>query len=246
MALAAVFLLTAKEPERGAVEVAAPRPAPESFWTAVRFLGGSRAYLLFLVGATFMGANVYAAAIWTPTFLSRVHDMNLAEIAGTTGQIRGWFGVAGVLAGGILADRLGQLDERWRVRIPAIACVLLGPAEALFLFSDPTLLWMSGYALTSFLTLLHQPPIFAAALSIASPRMRAVATSLLILCASLLGQVAGPFVVGYLNDKLHPTLGDAAIRYSLLVMAATAIAAGLAFWTSARFIRGDVRRAAER
>jgi MFS family permease len=100
-----------------------------------------------------------------------------------------------------------------------------------------------GFALTSFLTLLHQGPIYAAALNVAKARMRAVATSLLILCASLLGQVAGPLLVGRLNDVLNATYGDHAIRYSLLIVAVTAIGAGLAFAASARFFERDMRRA---
>jgi MFS family permease len=243
LVLALLFFLTVPEPTRGAVEAAAQKPKPESFVASVKFLIGSPAFLLFLLGATCMGANVYAAGAWTPTFLSRVHDMTLTQISTSIGPIRGVLGAAGILAGGILADLLGRRDERWRVRVPAIACLLLGPAEVLFLLGDPGWVWLMGFALTSFLTLLHQGPIYAAALNVAKARMRAVATSLLILCASLLGQVAGPLLVGRLNDVLNATYGDHTIRYSLLIMAVTAIGAGLAFAASARFFERDMRRA---
>jgi MFS family permease len=149
-----------------------------------------------------------------------------------------------VLAGGVLADRLGKLDPRWRLRVPAFACLLLGPAEVLFLLGGPTLAWITGFALTSFLTLLHQGPIYAATLNVARLRMRAVATSLLLLCAGLLGQILGPLFVGYMNDRLDPIVGEIAIRYSLLVIAATAIAGGLSFWAAARFYERDTARAA--
>ncbi|MBL8552474.1 MAG: MFS transporter [Hyphomonadaceae bacterium] len=243
VALALVFWLTVKEPARGGsgrAEEAAP-----SIAAASRFLAGSRAYMLMLMGATFMGANIFAAGAWTPSFLSRVHGLSLTEIAASIGPMRGIIGGLGVLAGGLLADRLGRLDARWRLRVPAFACLLLGPAEMLFLLGDTTLAWMTGFALTSFLTLLHQAPIFAVTLNVAKPRMRALATSLLVLCAGLLGQALGPLFVGYFNDRLDPVFGPQAIRYSLLIMAVTAILAGFSFWAAARFYERDAARASE-
>jgi MFS family permease len=244
--LALLFFLTVKEPQRGAAEAGAPHKLePESFAATVRFLAGSRTYLLLLSGATFMGANIFAAAAWTPTFLVRTHGMKLTEIASTIGPIRGVVGAAGILAGGILTDRLGRRDARWRVRLPAIACVLVGPAEVLFLLGNTNLLWMTGFALTSLFTLAHQGPIFAVTLNIAKVRMRAVAISIVVLCASLLGQAVGPLLVGFLNDRLQPVFGDYSIRYSLLITAATAVAAGLSFWAAMGSIERDTRRASE-
>ena len=147
----------------------------------------------------FMGANVYAASTWSAAFLMRVHGLSLAEIASSIGPMRGILGGAGILLGGLLTDRLGRRDARWRLGVPAIACLLVAPAEALFLLGDTTLLWATGFALTSLFTLLHQAPIFAVAMSVAKVRMRAVAISILVLFASLLGQVIGPLLVGFLT-----------------------------------------------
>jgi hypothetical protein len=47
------------------------------------------------------------------------------------------------------------------------------------------------------------------------------------------------------NDWLAPTLGDTAIRYSLLIIAFTATMGGLMFWIAGRFIEADAARAAE-
>jgi MFS family permease len=243
--LALLFVVSLKEPQRGAAERAgAGRKAePEPFAVTVRFLAGARSYLLMLLGAMFMGSNIFAAGAWTPTFLTRVHGMKLGEIASTIGPVRGVIGALGILAGGMLTERLGRHDARWRVRLPALACVLVGPAEVLFLLGDTTWLWMAGFALTSFLTLVHMGPIFAATLNVTKPRMRALATSIMVLCASLLGQAVGPLLVGFLNDWLEPTFGAHAVRYSLLITAATAVAAGLSFWGAAHHFEADRRRA---
>ena len=58
------------------------------------------------------------------------------------------------------------------------------------------------------------------------------------------GQVAGPAVVGMLNDHLAATHGQLAIRYSLLIVAVTPVLAGIAMWRAAAHYAADIERAA--
>jgi MFS family permease len=242
--LSLAFLLSVAEPARGASEPFEGLAERQSLLASVRFLLGSRTYLLLLLGATFMGANIYAASAWFPTFLSRVHALSLFQIASSIGPVRGVLGAVGIIAGGVLANRLGRRHDMWRLRVPALACLLLGPSEALFLLADRRVLWLAGLALTSFLTLLHQAPVYAAAMSVARIRMRAVASSLIIFAAGLVGQVLGPLLIGALNDRLNRHFGDLAIRYSLLIVAMASVIAGVAFWGAARHLESGMRRAA--
>ncbi|MBC2778899.1 spinster family MFS transporter [Parasphingopyxis marina] len=243
LGLALLFFFTVREPERGAVEDKPSRFANVNFRETIGFLRGTRTYLLILLGVTFMGANVFAAGAWTPTFLNRVHDMTIAEVATSIGPVRGVLGAVGILAGGLMIDRLGARWTAWRIRIPALACILVGPAEALFLLGDPQWLWLLGFGLTSFLTLIHQGPIYAATMNVVGVRMRALAVAILIFCASLLGQAVGPLAVGILNDALQPEFGPLAIRYSLLIIAITPVLAGICFWAAAASYRRDMTRA---
>ena len=242
MILAAIFFLTVREPPRGAKEAVKGALAAEDFRQTLRFLAGSKTYLLILAGVTLMGANIFAAGTWTPTFLNRVHHMGIAEVAASIGPVRGLVGAIGILAGGLVIDRLTPQRARWRIRLPALACMLAGPSEALFLLGDPRWLWMLGFGLTSFFTLLHQGPIYAATMDVARVRMRALAISIVLFCAALLGQVVGPLAVGALNDSLHASIGDDAIRYSLLIIAVTPVLAGLCFWAAASYYVADVER----
>jgi MFS family permease len=232
--LGLVFFLTVKEPTRGAAEGGPRQYRQESLANTLRFLAGSRTYWMLLLGSMFMGANIYATSAWFPTFLTRVHGLSVPQIASTIGPFRGVLGALGILAGGALADRLGRLDGKWRIRVPAIGCLLLGPAEALFLLGERNTAWISGLAVASFLTLVHQGPIFAAAMSVAKLRMRAVASSVIVFFAGLVGQVVGPLLIGALNDRLSAVYHEAAIRYSLLIVSLCAVAAGAVFWMAAR------------
>lgn len=242
--LAVLFFFTVREPTRGATEARRISLDVDSLATMLRFLLRSRAYVLLLVGATFMGACAYASGVWNPTFLVRVHHLSVAAAAASLGPVQGLFGGAGVLLGGVLTDVLGRRDERWRLGVPALACLLVAPAEALFLLGTGRLAWMTGLAGTALLVFLHQAPVFAVAMSLSKVRMRAVAISAMALCASLLGQGFGPLLVGMLDDRLRPALGESAVRYSLLLVAAFAIAGGLAFAAAVPFFERDRARAA--
>lgn len=240
--LAAAFLLTVREPPRGATE---SRRVPHiaSLPSTIQFLLGSRTYRLILLGSTFMGASVYAGSTWNATFLARVHHLSLEEIAASIGPLQGLCGGAGILLGGFLTDALGRRDERWLLRLPAIACLFAAPAEALFLLGGSRLAWTIGFALMSFFALSHQAPIFAAAMSAARVRMRAVAISMLVLVSGLLGQIAGPLLVGWLDDRLHASLGNSAVRYSLLLVAVCLFSASLAFFSAIAYYAPDRERA---
>jgi MFS family permease len=245
LVLALLFRVTVQEPRRGAMEERAAAVKPDRFWPTLRFLLGSRTYLYLLAGATFMGANAFATGAWSPTFLQRVHGMGIAEIASAIGPVRGFLGAAGILGGGLLIDRLASHQAEWRVKLPAIACILVSPAEVCFLLGDQRWLWLAGFSLTSLFALMHQAPVFAAAVNVAHVRSRALAIALLLTAAGLLGQVVGPAIVGMLNDHLAPVYGVTAIRYSLLIVAVTPILAGLAFWRAAVHYAADIERAAE-
>jgi MFS family permease len=242
LALAGLFRLTVDEPARQAAGTR--RAAAAGLGETLRFLAGSRSYLLMLGCATLMGANAFSAGAWYPTFLHRVHHLGLAEIAATIGLARGLLGGAGIFLGGVLIDRLGRRDLRWQLRIPAIACILTAPGEALFLLADPHAAWLTGFGITAFFSLVNQAPLFALAVGTARVRMRAFATAVMLFCGALLGQGVGPLAVGFLDDALTPSLGPLAIRYSLLFMAATPIAAGLLLLRAERHLAADLARAA--
>lgn len=245
LVLSGIFVLTVKEPQRGAAEVHKTTAERRPLYQTLKFLCASRAYLWLLAGATLMGLNVFAASVWIPTFLVRVHGFRLGELASIVGPVRGICGGAGVLLGGIAMDWLGRRASHWRMTLPAVACLFAGPADVLFLLADSKVIWLSAFAASAFLTLIHQSAVFAGVASIAKVRMRAVATSILLFCSALLGQAAGPLLVGMTNDALAASMGPMAIRYSLLVIAITAVLAGISFMLAGRFIAGDARRAAE-
>ncbi|MDB5688588.1 MAG: major facilitator superfamily protein [Sphingomonas bacterium] len=233
VALALIFFLTVKEPVRGAADRGASQERVPML-AALRILSRSRAYVLLMVGVSFTGGALYASGTWTTTFLTRVHGLSITEVGAVVGPARGVLGLIGILGAGYLANSLGKRDPRWRLWVPALSCLLFVPGQIMMLLSDTRWVWIAGLGITGLFTTAYQGPVYAAIVTLAAPRMRAVAISVLVLFTGLAGQVCGPLIVGVLNDALNATLGDQAIRYSLLVVAACELFAAIAFYAASQ------------
>lgn len=242
LVLSVLFALTVKEPMRGGTTTA-PAPAQERFWTTILFLFGSRAFILTLIGGSFMGISLYAGQIWHPTFLVRVHHMTLVQVGASIGTLRGILGLAGAVLGGFLADRLGRRDERWRLWVPGLACMMVLPGELVFLLVPNLTVALAGLGLTSFFAAMHFGPLYASVQGIAKPAMRATAAAVFLLFANLVGQITGPLMVGFLNDQWASAYGDLAIRYSLILGGACAFVGGIGIFAGAASLSRDTAKA---
>ena len=238
--LAVIMLLPIREPGRHAQAV---KTAP--LGEALAFLAGSRAFLWCLLGTSIMGVYLYGVSAWDVSFLVRVRHFTVPQIGATFQPLRGGVSAVGIVLGGLLASRLEQLDARWRCWIPGLACLLMAPFQFVYLFSNSAPVWISSYALAALFSIMHQGPIYAVYVSVSQARGRAVAVAVALLGATVVGQFGGPILIGWLNDQMHARFGDAAIRYSMLVVMACAALAGLCYLRAASFVRADTARAAE-
>ncbi len=253
VALALIFFVTVKEPPRGADLQSAEADLRSAkadalrdkagFGETFRFLSRSAGFWLLVLGGGFMGVYLYGRAAWGATFLIRVHDFSIMQIGTIFEPVRGTISAVGILAGGMLATWLMRHGERWLAFTPAAACLLLAPFEALFVFADADWAWISGFAVSSLFSIMYLPPAYAGVMAVARPRMRATAVSIYLLSATLLGQFAGPILIGRLNDVLDARFGALAIRYSLGVVILCAALGGLCFLAAGFFMARDVKRA---
>ncbi len=238
--LAVVLLLTVREPRRHAVAL---KTAP--LGEALAFLAGSKAFIWCFVGTSIMGVYLYGVSAWDTTFLVRVRHFSVPQVGAIFSPIRGGVSAVGIVLGGLLSSRLEAIDGRWRCWIPGLACLLMAPFQFVYLFSNSTPVWVSAYAAAALFSIMHQGPIYAVYVSVAQARSRAVAVSVALLGATVVGQFGGPILIGWLNDEMHARFGDAAIRYSMLVVMACAALAGVCYLIAARYVRADTERAAE-
>jgi MFS family permease len=236
--LALLLFASVREPARERLDAARDSGPERGLREGLRALWRLGSFRWLMLGggiASFAGTGF---GTWIPTLFVRVHDMTLAEV----GRTYAWYNVpatlVGTLGAGWLADRLAQRDPRWLLRVPVISLVLSLPfllgvallrdAQLALLCAIPSGLLGAGWA----------PPVYGAAQNLVPPQMRAFAASLLVLSLTLLGQGAGPQIVGLLNDGLAARFGEDAIRWSLaIVLTTTLVGAAMIAWAARSFAR---------
>jgi predicted MFS family arabinose efflux permease len=238
--LALLLVATVREPARGEGHAgAAPPPLAEVLATLIEL----RSFRWLMAAACCQALLGYAVLSWGAQFLMRVHAMTATEVGATFGGIGGVAGALGITLGGNLADRLAARDARWYAWFSALVSLAAFPFAALFLLADSRVASLAAFAPFYFLNNMYVGSLWSLTQSLVAPRMRAVAAATQLAILNFAGLFVGPLVVGALNDALAPRLGDLAIRWSLLSMAAIGASAALFFRLCARSLREDLARA---
>ena len=241
LVLAAVAMLTLKEPVRGDAE-------SHHVVAAAHWLGSLRFVLSqpaqrHVLATTMITSSLSAAVItWSMSFLIRSHGVPLARAGLILAFAYGLIGAAGAAGGGWLADRLSRRDIRWRAWTCAIAVALALPALALFLLSPSLVVACCGLAAWSMLTNSIFGPGIALSQSLAPPRMRGAAASIFYLLSNLVGVGVGPLLIGLVSDRLRPAHGPDSLRFALLYLSVIYLWAGLHFLFAGRTLRADLAR----
>lgn len=169
----------------------------------------------------------YGLALWTPSVLDRSFGFDLI----TTGQFLASIfligGTAGVLAGGWLADRLGQSDRSWFARLPMIAWLITAPLFVAGLLSpNPTLAWFL-LLIPNALNILWLGPVTTAVQNLVEQPDRATASASFLLINNLIGLGFGPLIIGSLSDALTSSYGIESLRYAAVATTLCYVVAGV-------------------
>lgn len=238
--LAAIFLLTTREPTRGQSDQLVDSGETPTLMEAFRTLWKYPSYRCAVLIVAIGGFYGYGILNWGPSFLRRAHSMS-----GTNVGI--WFGVVvavclsiGNLTGGILGDFLARRDQRAYMWVAVIGQSLAFPCGLVFLLA-PT--WqMSIAGLAGYITFytMYSPVCTILSQVLAPPRVRATASVVLGMATGFMGLLVAPFVIGAINDALTPQFGQAAIRYGLLFVIMTMLPSILLAVLAMRWIRNDI------
>lgn len=154
--------------------------------------------------AYFSGAlqlvTVSTILAWLPSFFNRVYGLPADRsgiwaagviICATVGAVF-WAGVA---------DRLAQIDVRWRMLTTAACCGLtLMVLTFAFGMLEPGALQISAIIIGSFMMSATTGPIPAVAIDVVHPGLRSTAGSMVAIVQNLFGLGVGPLISGELSD----------------------------------------------
>jgi predicted MFS family arabinose efflux permease len=217
--VAALAALTLREPPRGHSEglTSESRNAPTA-GQVMRFLWRMRSFRHLSLGSALYAFVGYSITNWAPSFLARSHGMEGGEIGTSLALIIGLGGGAGIYLGGVLADRWSATHALARVHVPAVAQALSFPFGLVIYTTENTVLALALFTIPAFLGLMYQGPAFAVTQSLATPKMRATASAVLLCVINIVGLAVGPAATGALSDALEPSFGDDSLRYALLIV----------------------------
>jgi MFS family permease len=242
--LALLVRMTIIEPPRGyadfggqIVEKKKAPPVSEVLW----FMFRRPSFVHLSLAAALHSVVWYASGAFNNAFFQRSHGMSALQAGGWISLFSA-IGGLGTFFGGYMADRLSkrQNDRRWYMWIPGIATLLCVPFQFVAYLSGNLTLVLPMFGAMTFMAAVFFGPSFAMTQAIATLRMRSVATSLLLLVQTLIGQGIGPWLAGFISDELGPSMGRGSLRYSLVIVGLVNVWAALHYLIGARTLRNDL------
>jgi len=201
---------------------AAPNPASTLWggqWSALKRVAGNRSLWLISLGASLSSVIGYGLVFWLPSVFMRSFRASLISASLSYGLIVLVGGSAGIIAGGILADRLGAKWPRAFVLIPAVAYLLCIPAYGLVLlnpgFAFDTAAGFALLLVAQALGLVWMGPVTAGLHHIVAAEDRALASAVFLFVTNLIGLGFGSWSLGLISDYLARDYAADALKISV-------------------------------
>jgi len=232
--IAPLFRLIVREPVR------APKSSKTTPLKAVfPMLAKKRSFWLLALGAASSSMLGYGFAFWFPQLLQRSFGLNLVQTSQFYGGVLLLGGVAGVLGGGMIGDRLGARDRGRFASIPALAFLLAVPLFAAGILSGSVALAFALFIIPQALAYVWLGPVITAVQHLVPAEMRATASASFLLINNLVGIGGGTFALGALSDALSSSYGDDALRIAMLIGLVCYLVAALLMALAAKHLRAD-------
>lgn len=233
MLLTPLFLWLVRDPPR---QVTA---APQLGLAAVTRLAMEKpTFWLLAFGSGSSSLVAYGLMYWLPTFLARTLHMDIVARSELLAAVLFIGGIAGMAAGGWLADRLGTRNKRAYALIPAAAFLVAAPLYALAIGASTPLQTFALLLLPYALALVWLGPVLTAVQHLAPASSRSTMSALFLLINNLVGLGVGPYFFGRVSDLLKPAYAEDSIKYAFFYgLGFYVIAAVLLYLASRRIAR---------
>ncbi len=248
--VALLVRFTVREPPRGYADgasAATARTAAPPALEVFRFLWGRVSFRHLCLAAALHSVVWYAGSAFNAAFFIRSHHMTTGE-AGSWIALYAAVGAVGTFFGGYLADRFSvrARDRRWYLWLPGYATLVMVPFQFVSYLASSLWIVMPAFCVMMTLASFFFGPSFAMTQALATLRMRAVATSVLLFVQTLIGLGLGPLVAGIVSDRLRPLVGVDSLRYGLVLVGLVNLWAAAHYFRGARFLRGDLEHTESR
>lgn len=212
------------------------------FMDVLRYLMTKKTFIYISLGAGLNTFITYGVGNFLPSFLQRVHDIDIVQAAIVLGLATGIGGMIGTFGGGIMADTLQNKDKRWYMWIPLIGGTLNILPSMVMIFSSNAVLVQAMTFFTSAFTAFYLGPCLAVSHSLVNAKMRALTSSIFFFVLNLIGLGLGPLSIGILSDIFEPTYGNLSLRYAFISTFMIGIMSMIFFYLASRHYRKDLEQ----
>lgn len=225
IAMAAIMMLL-PEPPRQQFGDAVAANAPTIGETVALVVKERRLFFGLIFGFAFHNGCFFALLSWTPTFIERVYGQSPAEFGTYLGLATALGGTLGLLAGGVISDRLnsaGRQDTPIVMGLAAMAGMILCSLGVVY--GGTVKLTFYFFAGAMFFQAVPIGTIAAALQFVVPNRYRAQISALYLISISIAGMTLGPALPPLISDSLFQDparIGDA-LAITLAIMALAGI-----------------------
>ena len=235
--LLAIPMALLRTPPRGGDD--APHPEGEGKRASAAGYAALFRNRSFVCNTLAMAAMTFAIgglAQWIPSFLYRVHSLDVARANTIFGATTVLAGILGTLAGGWLGDRWQKKSGKGYLLVSGWG-FLIGTPFAVWAILAPGLTGcMTAIFIAEFFLFLNTGPLNTVIINVSNPAVRAMAFAVNIFFIHALGDAVSPSILGWLSDQWG-------LRNALLITPGAMVLAGLFCFICGRFVVQDMAQA---
>ena len=193
----------------------------------------------FVCNTLAMAAMTFAIgglAQWIPSFLNRVHSLDVARGNTLFGATTVLAGILGTLAGGWLGDRWQKRSGKGYLLVSGWG-FLIGTPFAVWAILSPGLTGcMTAIFFAEFFLFLNTGPLNTVIINVTDPAVRAMAFAVNIFFIHALGDAVSPSILGWLSDRWG-------LQSALLITPGAMLLAGIFCFICGRYVVRDMAHA---
>jgi MFS family permease len=229
------WLIWRLRPRLPAASLFLPRlPIPQLAADTLRHLFAVRTLRVLYTSGVLFYLATGGVIFWLPTFMQRFHGYTLVSAAAVGGAIQVAMGVAGVLVGGWLGDRLMERHPGGRMMTSGLGLIAATPLAVVAILTPSRPLFLATAGLVLFFYAFNFPCIGPQIHDVTPPSHRVTGQAIFLFLAHYLGNLPSAPLVGWLSDSGQN------LRMGMIIMPAFGLLAALLMLWGKRFVGRDV------
>jgi MFS transporter, Spinster family, sphingosine-1-phosphate transporter len=241
--LLAIPIALLRTPPRGGDDaphpaVGHPLPGGEGISSTAGYsaLFRNRSFVCNTLAMAAMTFAIGGLAQWIPSFLYRIHSLDVAKGNTLFGATTVLAGILGTLAGGWLGDRWQKKSGKGYLLISGWGFLIGTPFAAWAILAPGLTSCMTAIFIAEFFLFLNTGPLNTVIINVTNPAVRAMAFAVNIFFIHALGDAVSPSILGWLSDQWG-------LRSALLITPFAMVLAGLFCFICGKFVVQDMAQA---